>query len=247
MRTKIETQTIGKIVAENYKTASVFKQHGIDFCCNGNRTIAYACEQKNLDTNSILAQVQDILNQEPDGAVDYKSWPLDLMTDYIVKKHHNYVENTGLELKGYVAKIARVHGKTHPELLQVETLYNNVIGELVAHMKKEELILFPFIKNMVQTQDSKAPLTMPGFGSIENPINMMHHEHDDAGEMFRQIRDVTDNYELPHDACNTYMVTFKLLNEFEEDLHLHIHLENNILFPKAIALQAELQQNCLLK
>ncbi len=230
-------QIIGELVAQDYRTASVFKNYGIDFCCKGNRTISEACTEKNLDAQQLVQTLEQISQAGANAATDYQSWPIDLLADYIEKKHHRYVDTKILEIKPFLNKIVKVHGDRHPELAEVEQLFNESAGELTAHMKKEEFILFPFIRKMVKLKDSREPLAPPHFGTVQNPIAMMHHDHDAEGERFRRIAALTGNYTPPADACNTYRVTFSLLKEFEEDLHLHIHLENNILFPKAIEME----------
>ncbi|PNQ72476.1 iron-sulfur cluster repair di-iron protein [Hanstruepera neustonica] len=228
---------IGDYVAADYRTAAVFSKYKIDFCCNGGRTIDEACQKKGINSNQLLDELNSVLNNKGDQAIDYKSWPLDLLIDYIEKKHHRYVEEKIPVLKQFLDKLCRVHGERHPELLKINELFTASAGELAAHMKKEELILFPFIKKMVQAQLRNSVIETPHFGTVDNPIAMMKHEHDNEGERFRQIADLTDNYNPPSDACNTYRVTFAMLDEFEKDLHLHIHLENNILFPQAIKLE----------
>ncbi|MNR31126.1 Iron-sulfur cluster repair protein DnrN [compost metagenome] len=139
-----------------------------------------------------------------------------------------------MEIVPFLNKVASVHGDRHPELLEVQQLFRGCVEELTSHMQKEEQILFPFVRQLATGKSVQAP-----FGSVQNPINMMMHEHTAEGERFRRIVELTDNYMPPEDACNTYKVTFALLQEFEEDLHLHIHLENNIMFPRAIALEAK--------
>jgi len=231
---------IGQVVRENYQMASVFKQHQIDFCCNGNRTIQEACESAEIDFEKVLNELNSITNEGNEN-IDFTSWPLDLLVSYIVKKHHRFVEEKITEIKPYLAKIVQVHGNQHPELLEIQKLFLASAGELTQHMKKEELILFPFIEKMVETQLSGKALTPPHFQTVENPISMMQTEHDNEGERFRKIAELTNNYTPPANACNTYRVTFALLKEFENDLHEHIHLENNILFPEAITLQSKVQ------
>ena len=229
---------IGEIVTANYKYAQVFKNVGIDFCCNGNRTIEQACEKKGIEATDILQKLQklDVVNN---SITHYNSWPLDLLADYIVKKHHRFVVQKTLEIQPYLNKIVKVHGGQHPELAEVEALFNASAGELAQHMKKEELVLFPYVAKLVQAQETHTIATAH-FGTVLNPIQMMMSEHDAEGERFRKIAALTDNYTPPADACNTYIVTFGLLREFEEDLHMHIHLENNILFPKAIELEKQM-------
>jgi len=232
-----EKHIIGELVAQDYRTAGVFKAHGIDFCCNGNRTISEACNKKGLDQELVVQELRDALKNNSSGGTDFQSWPPDLLVDYIEKKHHRYVEAKIPEIKAYLNKIAKVHGDNHPELHVVEQHFAESTDALAAHMKKEELILFPFIKKLAAADQNDERIPAPHFGTVENPIAMMHEEHDAEGERFRKIAELSNNYTPPADACNTYKVAFALLREFEEDLHLHIHLENNILFPKAVEME----------
>lgn len=231
---------IGEVVAQDYRTASVFGQFGMDFCCNGNRSIETACAKLEMQPDALVSAIQEILNAA-DGdqpARDYLSWPLDLLADFIEKKHHRYVTEQIPVIQAFLEKLVNRHGAHHPELLQIKALFDTSAGELTAHMKKEELILFPYVHHMIrEKQAGNFSLSAP-FGTVQNPIRMMMQEHDIEGENFRQIRALSNQYTPPEDACNTYRVTFAHLQAFEEDLHLHIHLENNILFPKAIALES---------
>lgn len=229
-----EQTIVGELVAKDYRTASVFKKQGIDFCCAGNRTIAEACAKKSIDPALVIETLEEIINKTNNPVADYNTWPLDLLADYVEKKHHRYVEEKIVEIVPFLNKVASVHGDRHPELLEVQQLFRGCVEELTSHMQKEEQILFPFVRQLATGKSVQAP-----FGSVQNPINMMMHEHTAEGERFRRIVELTDNYTPPADACNTYKVTFALLQEFEEDLHLHIHLENNIMFPRTIALEAK--------
>lgn len=230
-----ENQIIGELVANDYRAASIFKKYSIDFCCQGNRTIGDACAKKNIESNLLLVDLNKALEAQGSETTNYKTWPLDLLVDYIEKKHHRYVEEKTPELKAYLDKISKVHGERHPELIDIRDEFFASAGELAQHMKKEELVLFPFIRKMLK--NTEAQLEAPHFGTVNNPINMMMDEHSAEGERYRKIAILTDNYTPPEDACNTYRVAFALLNEFEQDLHLHIHLENNILFPRAIEME----------
>jgi len=236
-----ENQNIGELVAQDYRAASVFKKYKIDFCCNGNRTISEACEKSKIDPLKILSDL-DTATQTSESSIDFKSWPLDLLADYIEKKHHRYVEEKTLEIKPYLAKICTVHGEHHPELFKINEEFLESAGALAAHMKKEELIIFPFIRKMVKSKNNIQSIEKPGFGTVQNPIAMMMDDHEAEGERFVRIAELSNDYTPPEDACNTYRVTLALLKEFEDDLHLHIHLENNILFPKAIEMENELSQ-----
>jgi len=230
---------IGQYVADDFRTAAIFSKYKIDFCCNGNRTVEEACNKKGIDSNMLLDELKQVLDSKGGESIDYKSWPLDLLAEYVEKKHHRYVEEKIPVLLQFLNKLCKVHGERHPELFKINELFKASAGELSAHLKKEELILFPFIKNMVNAKLTNSAIKSPQFGTVENPIEMMKHEHDTEGERFREIAELTDNYNPPADACNTYKVTYAMLEEFEKDLHLHIHLENNILFPEAIKLEQQ--------
>lgn len=233
-------KSVGEFVADNYRTASVFQKYNIDFCCKGGKTINEVCENKKIPADELLNDLNDVLKQSNDPGSDYQSWSLDLLADYIEKKHHRYVEQAIPPLKQFLNKLCKVHGPHHPELFEINEEFNASAGELTMHMRKEELILFPYIRKMVVAKYNKATKEQPVFGSVQNPINMMMEEHNTEGERFRKIAELGNNYNPPPDACNTYRVAFSLLKEFEDDLHLHIHLENNILFPKSVILENEL-------
>lgn len=227
---------IGKIVAENYKAASVFKKYKIDFCCNGNRTIADASRKKQMDEGTIISELKEATSEKNQGEIDFKSFPLDLLADYIEKTHHRYIDSKIPEITPYLEKIVSVHGDNHTELFEVERLFKESAGDLSAHLIKEELMLFPYIRQLVKAQISGGKKPVTKMGDAAEYIALMEDDHNVEGERFRTISELTDNYNPPADACNTYKVTFSLLQEFEENLHRHIHLENNILFPKSIAL-----------
>jgi len=226
---------IGQVVAESYHYANIFKEAGIDFCCNGNRSIREACDEINIDADTIVSR----LNSTPEAdaetkGIDFKQWPIDLLADYIEKTHHRYVRKKIDEIVPYLDKIIEVHSANHPELIKIGEHFTLSAEALTSHMQKEEMVLFPYIRGMVEARADNKPLPESHFGSIENPIAMMREEHDIEGERFRQISALSNGYTPPADACNTYRITYSMLKEFEEDLHKHIHLENNILFPKAI-------------
>lgn len=229
---------VGEIVAQDYRTAAVFHSFGIDFCCKGGHSIADACQRKNVAPQAVIEALEKETQLTENTATDYNSWPLDLLADYIEKKHHRYVESRIPEIKPFLNKVAMVHGGRHPELVEVAELFEQTAGDLTVHMKKEEFVLFPFIRKMVAQKTSGEPFSTPSFGTVQNPVAMMKHDHNIEGERFQKIADLTNNFTPPADACKTYMVTFAMLKEFENDLHMHIHLENNILFPKAIEMES---------
>lgn len=230
-------KTIGQLVAENYRTAQVFRKHKIDFCCKGNRSVVEVAEKHKIDLDRLLGELETVQRHTTTANTDFKSWPLDLLADYIEKKHHRYVESSIPVLRQYLDKLCKVHGQRHPELFEINEHFNLSAGQLAMHMKKEELLLFPWVRKMVKADQQGELLDRPHFGSVKNPIAAMIREHENEGERFRQIAALSSGYTPPEDACNTYRVAFSLLQEFEEDLHQHIHLENNILFPNAEILE----------
>ncbi|HBR55229.1 MAG TPA: iron-sulfur cluster repair di-iron protein [Flavobacteriaceae bacterium] len=238
----LKKKEIGQFVAEDFRTAAVFSEYGIDFCCRGNRPLDEVCNKNNISLEEVLEKLS-ISTTKVENTQAYNTWPLDLLATYIEKTHHKYVESKTPVLKQFLAKLCKVHGERHPELVQINELFEEVAGELSQHMKKEELVLFPRIKKMVHSMEENKPLEPAHFGTVQNPIAMMEHEHDTAGEIFRNLARLTSNYTPPEDACNTYRVAFSMLDEFEKDLHVHIHLENNILFPKALKLEQKLFAN----
>ena len=228
---ELKSKKVSKIVAENFKTAKVFTHYGIDFCCNGGIPLEQACEAKSVDLNELLGQLKVELSSPEE--VSYKEMSPSQLIHHIVNTHHKYVESTIPVIKTYLEKLSRVHGERHPELHQVRELFEQSADDLSAHMKKEELILFPFINAMEKALDSGENLAQPKFGHIDNPVAMMEDEHAQEGERFRKIAELTSDYNCPPDGCQTYRAAFAVLDEFESDLHKHIHLENNILFPNA--------------
>jgi regulator of cell morphogenesis and NO signaling len=228
--------TVGEIVAGDYRTASVFQSHGIDFCCKGGRTISDVCQSKNLEAPSLLQQLSEATTAKQASGADYRTWPLDLLADYVEKTHHRYVAQKSPELMQYLNKLCKVHGERHPELFEIKDEFAHVATELASHMQREEMVLFPFVRKLANVKQ----LTPPPFGSVENPIQMMMAEHAVEGDRLARISELSNHYNPPADACTTYRVAFAMLREFEEDLHLHIHLENNIMFPRAIELEHQL-------
>lgn len=229
-----EKMSVGKIVAKDYRKAMVFKAHGIDFCCGGGISLAQAASEHNVSLNQLLSELRKI-DEIEELDENYSEWPTEKLINHIVDKHHVYVANTIEQLTPLLNKVEMVHGGWRPELVEVNRLFREVANELIPHMQKEERILFPAILELSIGNFSAGER----FGSVQNPINMMEHEHDVAGDLMKRIAELTENYSLPKGACATYTVVYKVLNEFEQDLHTHIHLENNILFPRAI----EMEQN----
>lgn len=225
---------VSKIVAQNYKTAQVFTSHGIDFCCNGGIPLAEACQQQNVSLQDVTNEInQALITPEIEN---FAGMSLDNLVRYIENVHHAYVRSNVPALTEYLTKICQVHGGRHPELFEIKELFDQSAIELTQHMAKEEQVLFPYIQALAAAQSGNFPLSQPHFGHLQNPISMMEAEHATEGTRFKSIATLSTGYTPPADACQTYRVAFMVLQEFETDLHKHIHLENNILFPNALAM-----------
>jgi regulator of cell morphogenesis and NO signaling len=226
---KYNHRTVGDIVANDFRAAEIFKNANIDFCCGGNKSLSESCKEKNIDPQEIVNELYK-LEQIPNQSLNFKDWELDFLCDYIQNTHHKYVLKTLPELVFYTHKLATVHGPNHPELHQIAGLITLINEELLKHIKMEEEVLFPAIKKALtnNTPENKA--------IIRSEITRMSTEHEFAGGSMDKINVISNKYSVPADGCNTYHVGFKLLHQFEDDLHLHVHLENNILYPKALSL-----------
>lgn len=234
----IQNKTIGELVAEDYRMAEVFKRNGIDFCCGGKKTLSDVCLQKGIEP-ALLVKALTEIHETPTVAdsLPADSWPLPFLCDYIVQVHHTYTKEKLPMMLEYARKVAKVHGHAWPENIAIADHCTMLLHEMTEHMAKEEGVLFPYIKHLAEVTAQGGKAVSPPFGSVANPIAMMESEHESAGDAMKQIRALSHNYTPPEGACNTYRVLYKLLEEFEGDLHRHVHLENNILFPKAIALE----------
>jgi regulator of cell morphogenesis and NO signaling len=221
---------VGEIVAADVRTAGVFTKAGIDFCCGGKKSLSESCNEAGKSIESLVTELKAITSEPIDYSRNYREWELGFLSDYIVNTHHRFVAANLPELLFYTGKIASIHGERHPELLEVANLFRHIDKELRQHLMQEENVLFPAIKRMSANpaEEDKA--------IIHAEINRMFGEHDFAGGAMDKINRITGNYLVPEDACNTYRVALAGLKAFEDDLHLHVHLENNILFPKALQL-----------
>ncbi len=239
--TTLQERTVADVVTENIKAAHIFKKYRIDFCCGGGVSITRACEKAKIDPTILIEELQN-LNTAPDRAFDFNSWKLDFLTDHILNVHHQYVEESSPLLLQYAKRVNHVHGHHYTELNEIEELVIKLVQAMAAHQRKEELILFPFIKKLVKAEAEGTEVPATHFGSVENPIHMMEEEHEEAGDFLKRISELSSGFTPPQGACNTYRAFYAKLDEFEQDLHQHIHLENNILFPKALKLEKTLQK-----
>lgn len=231
---------VGDIVAEDYRKARVFMKYGIDFCCGGGKDLETVCVEKSLDPLEFIMELDDYNRMPVDGPSNFLHTPLDKLVNYILEHHHAYVRQTSADLDNYLDRVVKVHGVHDPELLHIQSYFTRLVNDLKFHMQKEEVLLFPYIKAMVRCHEFGIEPEPAVFGSIRNPIELMESEHAEAGNCLAEIRMLTRDFDPPEHACKTYVITYKLLEEFETNLHKHVHLENNVLFPKAILMESAL-------
>ncbi len=233
----INTNTsVGDIVKANFKTAKIFDKNNIDFCCGGETSLKEACEKSKVDVDQLVPELEALLVLSDPDSVYIDGLALNELCDYVEKRHHTYVSDSIPFLQEKLKKLCDVHGEHHPELFEIKELFDGASENLSAHMKKEELILFPYIRKMVKYK-KEALSAKDELGKATETIKLMHDEHLTEGERFEKISKLTSSYTCPPDGCNTFQVTYQTLKDFENDLHRHIHLENNILFKKAIVLE----------
>jgi regulator of cell morphogenesis and NO signaling len=227
----VSEKTVRDLASTNPGAARIFESFGIDYCCGGERSLSEACLTAKVNIQEVMRALE-----HPSTLQEYRDWQIAQLSElakHIVEKHHAYVRAEIPRLIALLAKVARVHGQNHPELERVEASFQALAEELTLHLLKEERMLFPYI---VQLEGGRPTLAM--FGTVQYPVRMMMMEHDSAGELLRKMRELTNGYAVPEDGCMSYQTLYRALSEFESDLHQHIHLENNILFPRAIALEA---------
>jgi len=228
--------TVGAIVADDFRTAGVFASRGIDFCCGGKITLAASCREKGLDLATLQQEIAEVKSAPVERSHNYAAWALPFLADYIVNTHHAYLnENTG-QIVAYAHKIADVHGAHHPEVIEIATIFAKVATDLVGHLREEEEVLFPAIKRIDAAGKAGTPPEAQDVETIRVSLAKLGNEHQEIGDAVHAIRHLADGYALPDDVCNTFVVTYQKLQELEDDLHKHVHLENNILFPKAARL-----------
>lgn len=226
----IKEKTIGQLALEEPKAIAVLEKLSIDYCCHGNRPVDVACQEAGISVDELLRAIGAA--PEAPQARDWSKVSLKELQEYIVRTHHVFTRGM-LDTVGQLSvKVAQRHSGRHPEVLQVNRLVQQLITDLLPHMMKEEQILFPYVEEL--EAGNAAP---PFFGTIQNPIHMMMMEHDAAADLLQQLRAVTANYTLPGDACISFRALYERLQDLEQDLHRHIHLENNVHFPRAAELE----------
>lgn len=237
----LTTKTVREIALELPVTTRVFEQYKIDYCCGGRKPFLEACRNVGAEPDAVLQEIDQVLKTETNNELDWlKTANIGELADYIVDKHHTFTKYELENLPALMEKVARVHGERHPELIELKSQLEELCNDLHPHLQKEDLILFPYIRNLDPNYPSQQNFSLPCFGSVQNPVRMMMMEHDLAGELLKKMRETSKDYTLPEGACLSYSALFNRLEALEKDLHQHIHLENNLLFPKAIEMEDSL-------
>ena len=225
--------TVGAIVADDYRSARVFEKYGIDFCCGGTISLAVICREKGLDPASLLQEIAGAKDTPIDRSRNYAAWALPFLADYIVNTHHAYLNENTAQIAVYADKIAGVHGSHHPEVVEIAAIFNRIAIDMAAHLREEEEVLFPALKRIDAARKTGATPEDSDAETIRASLGKLDQEHQEIGDAVHAIRRLANGYLIPTDVCNTFALTYRKLQEFEDDLHTHVHLENNILFPKA--------------
>ena len=230
-------KTVRELALENPAATRVFERLGIDYCCGGNQSLNQACQAANVSIDQVLKSLEAAASQPAAQDRNWQQEPLADLIAHINATHHRFVRQETARLDPLFDKVCAAHGSNHPELLEMRDTFSDLAAELAMHLMKEENVLFPYIVRMEEAVIQKEPVLPPPFGRVQNPVSMMMHEHDSAGDALRSLRNASGGYTLPPEACASYQTLYKALAEFEADLHQHIHLENNILFPRAIEME----------
>jgi regulator of cell morphogenesis and NO signaling len=235
----VTTKTVREFTVENTAATRIFEKFGIDYCCGGGQSLEQACEKGNLSLDAVLDALE-MAEEAAHAAQEAHDWsrePLGELIAHITRTHHKYTREETARLAALLQKVCSVHGKNHPELSQIRAVFTGLAQELTTHLMKEEMVLFPYIERMEESIIQGEPVLPAPFGAVQNPVSMMEHEHDSAGAALRAIRKASSDFTAPADACISYKTLYQALAAFEADLHQHIHLENNILFPRAVAME----------
>ena len=234
----IAEKTVRELALESSNATRVFEKLGIDYCCGGNKSLEQACRTANLSVDSVQRELDSAKQKaQPSAGRDWQRDPLSELIAHINGTHHTFVRQEIVRLTPLMEKVCGKHGPNHPELLHIQAIFRGLAQELTSHMMKEEMVLFPYVARMEEAVIEGEPVLPPPFGTVADPVAMMEHEHDSAGDAVRAMRSSSNGYVAPEGACASYQTLYRGLEEFEADLHQHIHLENNILFPRALAME----------
>lgn len=229
------TTTVGAVVADDYRTARVFENHGIDFCCGGKSTLEAICREKGIDPARLQTELVGVKDTPAERGHNYAAWALPFLADYIVNTHHVYLNENTDQIAAYALKIAGVHGDRHPEAIEIAAIFGKIATDMAAHLREEEEVLFPAVKRIEAARIAGQTPSTKDAETLRASLDRLDQDHQEIGDAVHAIRHLAGEYVVPADVCNTFAVTWRKLEEFEDDLHKHVHLENNILFPKAAA------------
>lgn len=234
------SSTVKDLAIARPEATRLFEKLGIDYCCGGQRTLAEACQKANIKLEDLLDSLDNLEAQNTEAASnkDWREASLTTLANHLVTTHHEFTKDELARIELLINKVCRVHGKNHPELLQLKSVFTEFKDELITHLLKEEQVLFPYLLQLEDAAVNSLPAPLPFFRTVKNPVAMMASEHDQAAQLLLQMRNVTNEYQVPADACFSYRALYQALPALEMDLHQHIHLENNLLFPRAIELEA---------
>jgi len=226
------------IALSNPAARQVLEDAGLDYCCGGGQSLHDACLHTDVPAEEILKRLRENSKDVSPDEANWTSAPLSDLTRHIRERHHRYVREAIARVQTLLDKVVTKHGENHPEITDIQRLFTEVGREMIMHMQKEEQILFPYIDALEKAASTHGSMEPPFFQTVRNPIHTMMKEHDSAGELAKQIRKASAEYTLPADACTSYKALYQDLQAFEADLHQHVHLENNILFPRAVEMEA---------
>ena len=231
--------TVRQVAVEVPQSTRLFEKLKIDYCCGGNRSLTEACDSAGLEVDEVLGMLETSIQQveSENLTMEFQTLSINDLIEHIVSTHHVFTKDELARLDLLLKKVIAAHGENHPELRAVDELFERLSADLMPHMFKEERVLFPYISALAHADASYTPPPFAPFGTVKNPVRMMMMEHDVAGEILREIRKVTSDYTTPADGCISYRTLYEALEALEKDLHQHIHLENNILFPRAVELE----------
>jgi regulator of cell morphogenesis and NO signaling len=231
------TKTVREVVLENPAATRVFERLKIDYCCGGGRPVDEACVAAGVTVGELSNMLEEACASRSDSVRDFRNATLAELIRHILDTHHVYTREESARIQDLLAKVCAKHGESHPELFEVATLFRKLDADLQPHLFKEEQILFPYILRLEAAATMKTAPPFAPFGTVNNPVRMMMYEHDTAGDLLREIRAATQDFHLPEDACMSFRALYDALEAFERDLHQHIHLENNVLFPRAVEME----------
>ena len=231
--------TVREVALQVPESTRLFERLKIDYCCAGNQPLAQACASAGIDVDSVMEMLTEVTraNSLDESARGFQNLSLPALITHILDTHHVFTKSEMNRLEALAGKVINAHGANHPELIQLGELFKQLCADLRPHMFKEEQVLFPYILAMAEAAGHNRPGPFAPFGTVNNPVRVMMREHDAVGQILRELRALTSDYKVPPDACISYQTLYEAMENFEKDLHQHIHLENNVLFPKALELE----------